>query len=69
MRESLEKKSTMRKLTYDNYITGAFLILLGITLAFNIFFQDGNKLFRIILTAVAVIIMKSCIYNIISKKI
>ncbi|WP_270215178.1 hypothetical protein [Clostridium butyricum] len=58
MRESLEKKSTMRKLTYDNYITGAFLVLLGITLAFNIFFQDGNKLFRIILTAVAVIIMK-----------
>lgn len=39
MRESLEKKSTMRKLTYDNYITGAFLILLGITLAFNIFFK------------------------------
>ncbi len=36
----------------------AFFVLLGITLAFNIFFQDGNKLFRIILTAVAVIIMK-----------
>ena len=58
MRESLKKKSTMRKLTYDNYITGAFLVLLGITLAFNIFFQDGKNLCRRILTSLALRIMK-----------
>lgn len=57
MRE-FKKNKEMKNLTYDNYITFIFLSLIGMTLLFNIFFQNSNKLFRIIITAMTVIIMK-----------
>lgn len=58
MSEGSEKRNTKRKFTYDNWITVIFLSLLAITLIFNMVFQNGSKIFRIILTAAAVLIMK-----------
>lgn len=47
-----------KRLTYDNLITFTFLCLLAVTLIYNIIFQSGNKLQRIILCFVAVIAAK-----------
>lgn len=47
-----------KRLTYDNLITLIFLCLLVVTLIYNITFQSGSKLQRIILCFVAVIATK-----------
>lgn len=47
-----------KRLTYDNLITLTFLCLLAVTLIYNITFQSGSKLQRIILCFVAVIATK-----------
>lgn len=58
MSDDSEKRNINRKLTYDNKITVIFLSLLAATLIFNIIFQNGNKIFRIVLAAAAILIMK-----------
>lgn len=58
MSNDSEKRNINRKLTYDNKITVIFLSLLVATLIFNIIFQNGNKIFRIVLAAAAILIMK-----------
>lgn len=58
MMRELKKNEEIKKLTYDNYITVIFLSFIGITLLFNVFFQNSNKLFRVIITAMTVIIMR-----------
>ena len=52
------KKRLSMQLTYDNIITIIFLVLLTATLIFNIVFQNGDKMFRIILTAVTIVIAR-----------
>ena len=47
-----------KKLTYDNLITLIFLGILVITLIYNVIFQSGSKMQRIILTFISVIAMK-----------
>lgn len=58
MSEGFWKNKILIKLTYDNLITIIFLSLLAVTLIFNMVFQNGSKVFRIILIAVAILIMK-----------
>lgn len=58
MSNNSEKKNIRRKINYDNTITVLFLALLAATLIFNIIFQNGSKMFRIILTAAVILIMK-----------
>lgn len=47
-----------RKLTYDNLITIIFLVILLVTLIYNLIFQDGNKIARILLAITATIVTK-----------
>lgn len=47
-----------RKLTYDNLITIIFLVILLVTLIYNLIFQDGNKIARILLAIAATIVTK-----------
>lgn len=58
MSEGFWKNKILRKLTYDNLITIIFLSLLAVTLIFNTVFQNGSKIFRIILTAATILIIK-----------
>lgn len=58
MSDDTEKNNIKRKLTYDNKITILFLVLLTVTLLFNIIFQNGSSIFRIILTAATILIIK-----------
>ena len=58
MSNGLWKNKISINLTYDNIITIIFLSLLVVTLVFNIMFQDGTKIFRIILIAATVLTLK-----------
>lgn len=58
MNDDLKRNKAAVKLTYDNLITVIFIFLLGITLVYNLVFQDGSKTFRIILTFGSILFMK-----------
>lgn len=55
MNKNLQNNSVSKKITYEKVITISFLIVLVITLIFNMFFWGGRKTARIILTAGTVI--------------
>lgn len=44
-----------KRLTYDKKITALFLTILVVTLIYNIIFQNGSKVSRILLTIVSII--------------
>ena len=58
MNYDLKQKKVTIKLTYDNLITVIFIFLLGITLIYDLLFQDSNKTFRIMLTFGAIVFVK-----------
>lgn len=55
----MEKDYIVIKVDFFNFITVIFLTVLALTLFSNIYFSGGDKVFRILLTAIVVLIVRA----------